>query len=174
VWFEVTRELPQYAQRNLRHIEGPGFHATEPGGDGLVVWKRSAMEPLSYCLWEVKNYTGSSSISATIGGAYGQLAERATQYLAKLTGVASAGGNDHELAELYARLVDLWVDDSDRSGAGIAVGTNKGQIPTKAFTTMQKHFPGKSNPWQLEGLIAGIADFATFSQEVRRLIWTAL
>lgn len=174
VWYQLTREALGDPNRVLYHLEGPGFHATEPGGDGLAVWRRNSDDQLTFCLWEVKNHVASAAVTGTISRAYRQLGERATEYLAKLTGVSALRDDDDELRQFYSDLVEMWVDDSERSGVGIAVGTHSRLTPDSAFSTMHKYFPGKQRPWQLEGLIAGIGDFDKFANSVKERVWTAL
>lgn len=173
LWYRLTEELGDQPERKLRRLEGPGFHATEPGGDGLAVWERGRDGVLTFCLWEIKNHVGNSALTGTIGGAYKQLDGRATEYLAKLTSVAAAAEDGPEMGALYADLVNLWVDDSDRAGAGVAIGTHSRLAPQRCFTTMQRYFPGKQNPSQLEGLIAAVANFDTFAKDVQERIWIA-
>lgn len=175
VWYQVLQDRRADRGRLLKHLEGPDFHATSPGGDGLAVWEDAA-QPSSYrfCLWEIKNHVGKASISGTISGAYKQLDERATEYLAKMTGISVAADTDPELVDLFSDLVTLWVDDSEKAGAGIAVSTHRHLMPDSCFTTMQEHFPGKTAAGQLEGLVAAIADFEAFSTDIQARIWNAL
>ena len=90
VWYQLAQEINIRSGRRLRRLEGPSFHATEPGGDGLTVWELETDATLTFCLWEIKNHVGESALSATVGRAYQQLEERATEYLAKLTEIAAA------------------------------------------------------------------------------------
>ena len=174
IWFRIAGEMGVHAERVLQRLEGPSFHATEPGGDGLAVWQRTADGTLTFCLWEIKNHVGDSALSATVARAYHQLDTRATEYLAKLTGVEAVARADPEVDKLYARLVDLWVDNSDRAGAGVAVATHAPLAPSRCFSTMHNHFPSRTGPWQLEGIVVAIADFAAFTRDVRERVWIAL
>jgi hypothetical protein len=173
VWYQLSAELDDAPERLLR-LEGPSFHATEPGGDGLAVWARGADGLLAFCLWEIKSHIGAAAISSTVGRAYRQLGTRATEYLAKLTSIEAVARVDPALDELYAGLVDLWVDRSDRAGAGVAVATHAHLAPARCFSTMERHFPGRTSPGQLQGLIAAIGDFANFTRDVRERVWMPL
>jgi hypothetical protein len=174
LWFRLSAELDRHPDRSLRRLEGPGFHITEPGGDGLAIWERTADGLLVFNLWEIKNHVGVSPISGTIGRAYRQLDGSATKYLAKLTSVEAVAREDPTMNALYAQLVDLWVDYSDRAGAGVAIATHGHRAPSRCFTTMHDHFPGRTGPHQLEGLVAAVGDFSAFTLDVRERIWTPL
>ncbi len=173
IWFRLAASLPSYGPRQVRHIEGPSFHATEPGGDGLVVWRDAHRGDLCFSLWEIKHYTGSRGLSPTIKNAYDQLDVRALEYLAKFTSI-EAIANDPELAPLSAEMVDLWADADDRCGVGVAVATSAARVPRRCFTTMGKHFPQFDGEGQLEGLIAGVGGFVDFCDDVRNRVWIAL
>ena len=172
LWYRITLDL-DLPQRLVRHIEGPDFHATSPGGDGLVVWQNPD-GGLVFHLWEIKNYVGQGSISSTVRDAYEQLTERATEYLAKMTAIATAAGIDDDLVDILGNLVALWADDDERCGAGVSVTTHADALPSKCFTTMHKHFPGKQIPGQLEGLVTAVANFEHFAVDVRSRVWRAL
>ena len=173
IWFRLAANLPSPSERQVRHIEGPSFHATEPGGDGLVVWSNADDEELRFSLWEIKHYAGSNAVSPTIKDAYDQLDTRALEYLAKFTSI-EAIANDPELAPLSAEMVDLWADGDGRCGVGVAVATSDSNVPRKCFTTMGNYFPRLDREGQLEGLITGVGAFAEFCKDVRDRVWTAL
>jgi hypothetical protein len=174
LWYRLAQEMSSRPGGTLQDIHGPGFHATEPGGDGLTVWRREDSGVLTFCLWEIKNHVGTSTLSKTVGRAYAQLHERAEEYLAKLTGISAASGDESDVAELYGDLVNLWVDGSDRAGAGVAVGTHSYLAPHRCFSTMHNHFPALQGEWQLEGLIAAVARFDQFAAMVKEQVWKAL
>lgn len=173
IWFRLVSEHPVPAERSLRRVEGPSFHATEPGGDGLAVWETLHASDFQFCLWEIKNYTGAGGLSPTVRGAYTQIGERALEYLAKLTSVEAAAG-DPELGRFFSKLVDLWVDKDSRCAVGVAVATHHSGVPSRCFSTMGRYFPFLDSDWQLEGLVAGLGDFSQFCREVRSRMWIAL
>jgi hypothetical protein len=137
----------------------------------MVVWRQD--NEVGFCLWEVKHYVGGGGISGTVKVAYDQLDRSSLEYLAKMTGIESVMGDDI-LAPLYHELVDLWVDEDPRCGAGVSVSTHHAKLPKKCFTTMSNYFPAFDKDWQLEGLVTGIGDFHEFCVDVRKRVWTAL
>lgn len=173
VWYELTVGRPERVAGHLRRVEGPSFHATEPGGDGLAVWQRSLDDELTFCLWEIKNHLGHTPRRA-ITRAYGQIGARGLEYLAKLTAVEAARSDDAAMSALYASLVDLWAQRSDRRGAGVAIATHHRNAGTTYFDDMPEKFPEFDHEWQLEGLVAAIGDFETFTFDVRERMWIAL
>jgi hypothetical protein len=43
IWFRLSSELNSADGRDLVLLEGPSFLVTEPGGDGLAVWRQAVM-----------------------------------------------------------------------------------------------------------------------------------
>jgi hypothetical protein len=171
VWFLLTREVPGHG-RNIRRIEQPGFYVTAQGGDGLVVYEL-ANRTLIFRLWEIKKHIGSRHLSGTVARAFNQLGRKGATYLAQY--VALAPELEPMLADLYGRLVDLWVDAAPSAGAGVAVGTSHSQAPRRrCFSAMQRYFPRLNHGDQLEGLIVAIGNFPAFASRVREFVWSAL
>lgn len=169
LWFLVARDACS-PDRTLRHLKGPDFHVTGPGGDGLAVFERDGA--LAFRLWEIKKHDSRAHVSATVSRAYKQLEANATQYLAQMTSLGKHVAPD--LAELFARLVDLWIDADPAAGAGVAVATSEGSLPERCFGRMGDRFPRLTGEDQLEGLVLGLADFPAFSQRVKEIVWSAL
>lgn len=168
-WYLVLRDhVP--AGRALALLTPPSFHVTGPGADGLAVYVAAGQ--LMFRLWEIKKHHGAAHVSSTVSRAYNQLDERATEYLAQLTGLADQ--YDGDLADLLARLVDLWVEADNRAGAGVAVSTSNSKHPKKCFSTMDKAFPQFSNAGQLEGLVLGLGELPMFASRVREIVWSVL
>ena len=146
----------------------------EPGGDGLVIYKTPG-GTLVFRLWEIKKHESSAPISATIGRASKQLAKRGNEYLAKLAGpeTIAQGG---ELGQLYAELVELWLDKHERAGVGVSVGTSASRAPAgpAAVGASVSGFPEFDGPGQIEGLVVAIPDFPGFSKRVREIVWSGL
>jgi hypothetical protein len=111
-------------------------------------------------------------VSSTVSRAYSQLDERATEYLAQLTGLADQYGG--ALADVLGRLVDLWVDADGSAGAGVAVSTSNSKHPKKCFSTMNRAFPQFADAGQLEGLVVGLGDLPSFASRVREIVWSVL
>ncbi|MDQ1250205.1 MAG: hypothetical protein QG597_4584, partial [Actinomycetota bacterium] len=40
LWYRIAQESDRRPGNVLKRLEGPDFHATAPGGDGLAVWER--------------------------------------------------------------------------------------------------------------------------------------
>lgn len=160
--------------RELVHAHSVKPDPLEPGGDGLVIYK-TPEGSLVFRLWEIKKHESSAPVSATIGRATNQLAERGTQYLAKLAGpetIAQGGA----LGQLYAELVELWLDKHVRAGVGVSVSTSAHRAPTRpaAFGSILRAFPEFSGPGQAEALVIAIPDFPQFSRRVREIVWSGL
>ena len=146
----------------------------EPGGDGLVVYEVDG-GTLVFRLWEIKKHESQNRISATIRRASMQLSSRGQEYLAKLAGpetVEQAG----PLGELYAEIVELWLDGSDRAGAGVSVGTSAHHAPARpqAFGSIATAFPHFTRAGQRESIIVAVPDFPGFARRVREIVWSGL
>jgi hypothetical protein len=172
VWYLVARDRTD-PHRTVRHIERPSLLATEPGGDGLAIYRLNADASLIFRLWEVKKSSGTGSISRVVTRACTQLASRGKQYFAKY---ASQGDRfaDDELVALFGDLGERWISWHASAGAGVAVATSEAATPSRAFSQMHRHLPHLGRGDQLEGLITGIGDFPTFSEQVRDFLWSGL
>lgn len=169
VWYLLAQEnLPPGLA--LRTIEGPSFSVTTPGGDGLAVYQRDDAV-LVFRLWEIKKHESNTHISRTVARAYTQLDRKAEVYLAELTTLADTC--EPEIAQLYAALSDLWLDRDERAGAGVAVSTSDGRLPSRCFGTMHEKFPDLSVE-QIQGLVVSLGDFPAFARAVRERVWSAL
>ena len=117
VWNRLIQErMVCRDRRKLVHAHPVKPDPLEPGGDGLVIYETDA-GVLVFRLWEIKKHESDKAISATIRRASRQLSSRGQEYVAKLAGpetVEQAG----PLGELYADLVELWLDGSDRPAPG--------------------------------------------------------
>jgi hypothetical protein len=172
IWYLAALARPP-AGRQIRHIEKPSLLASEPGGDGLVIYEMAADQSLIFRLWEVKKHTGGGGVSPVIRRACLQLSGRGKRYFAKY---ASQGEYlpDQDLVALYAQLGERWIRSDRSAGAGVAIATSESNTPTRAFSRMYTHFPQFSSGDQLEGLVAGIGDFGQFAQQVRTVLWSGL
>ena len=160
------------ATRAIKLLEPPKFNVTEPGADGFVVFSDITTGETSYRLWEIKKHTGTSHVSGTVATAYAQLSTNAMRYLAQQVSVHSE--RPGPVGDLCKQLVDLWVECSDKAGAGVGVASGSTPPPTACFTTMGNHFPGFTKAGQLEGLLLVIEDFEELAREVRSYLWTVL
>jgi len=175
VWNRLIQErLVCRDRRRLVHAHPVKPDPLEPGGDGLVVYE-TGVGILVFRLWEIKKHDSATAISATIGRASRQLSSRGQEYLAKLAGpetVEQAG----PLGELYADLVELWLDGSDRAGAGVSVGTSAQHAPDRprAFRSIATAFPRFAQAGQRESIIVAVPDFPGFASRVREIVWSGL
>jgi hypothetical protein len=175
LWNRLIQErLVCRDKRRLVHAHSVKPDPLEPGGDGLVIYETDG-GTLVFRLWEIKKHESQNTISATIRRASKQLSSRGQEYLAKLAGpetVEQAG----PLGELYAEIVELWLDGSDRAGAGVSVGTSTQHAPTRpgAFKSIATAFPQLAGAGQREIIIVAIPDLPGFARRVREIVWSGL
>jgi hypothetical protein len=146
----------------------------EPGGDGLVVYEIDD-GTLVFRLWEIKKHEAQKRVSATIWRAGKQLASRGNEYLAKLAGPETLE-EEGPLGEFYADIVELWLDGSDRAGAGVSVGTSVAHAPKRprSFGSLATAFPHFQKPGQIESIVVAMPDFPGFATRVREIVWSGL
>lgn len=146
----------------------------EPGGDGLVVYQ-DGQGTLVFRLWEIKKHHAQRVVSATINRASKQLSSRGHEYLAKLAGPETIT-DDGPLAELYANMVELWFDRSERAGVGVSIGTSAHHAPTqpRAFRSITRTFPEFARAGQTESIVVAIPDFPRFADRVKEIVWSGL
>jgi len=146
----------------------------EPGGDGLVVY-RDRQDTLVFRLWEIKKHKAKKPVSATINRASKQLKNRGNEYLAKLAGPETID-RDGSLGELYANMVEWWIDRSERAGVGVSVGTSAHQAPrnSRAFRSLTTAFPEFGAAGQTEGIVVAIPEFPGFVEQVKEIVWSGL
>ncbi|WP_211588865.1 hypothetical protein [Allorhizocola rhizosphaerae] len=159
--------------RQLAYIPPLKADTTEPGGDGLAVY-RIGNGTLVFRLWEIKKHDSSARISATIRRASEQLKLRGEEYLAKLAAPETVA--DDEVAELFKEVVELWLDGNDRGGVGVSVGTSAAHAPSgpNTFGSILTAFPHYSAPGQTESIVVAVPDFPAFAIRVREIVWSGL
>lgn len=175
IFYLIAEEVGSECGRTLVHADGPDWHATKPGRDSLVVWKRD--DELEFRLWEIKHNVGGAPISSSVGEATTQLRDSALSYLAQATGIARAQGaelGDEGVKKFYGELTRMWATGSPKSGIGISVATLESKIPKKCFSRVAQSFPRLHSAAQIEGLISGIGDFGEFADDVRDRVWMPL
>ena len=161
--------------RRLVHAHSVKPDPLEPGGDGLVIYEIAA-GALVFRLWEIKKHESPTTlVSATIRRASRQLSIRGKEYLAKLAGPETVE-QDGPLGDLYADIVELWLDGSERAGAGVSVGTSVQYAPAQytAFRSIATRFPHFNRPGQAEGIVVAMPDFPAFAARVREIVWSGL
>jgi hypothetical protein len=130
---------------------------------------------LVFRLWEIKKHEAQGHVSATIRRASQQLASRGNEYLAKLAGPETLKEEGH-LGEFYADIVELWLDGSERAGAGVSIGTSAGHAPKRprSFASLATAFPHFQEPGQVESIVVAMPDFPEFATRVREIVWSGL
>jgi hypothetical protein len=169
IWYLLMRERED--DRKIILLEPPKFTVTDSGPDGFVVYAVNGL-PLVFRLWELKKQVGSGTVSATVGGAYGQLRTEGDRYLAQL--VAMHSDKEGDLGELCGQLVDLWVEADNRAGAGVGVTSATLPPPSRCFTTMGKQLKQFAHPGQLEGMLCAVQEYRALACDVRSYVWTGL
>ncbi|MGC3859272.1 hypothetical protein ACPSM1_03675 [Micromonospora chersina] len=146
----------------------------EPGGDGLVIY-RDGQGTFVFRLWEIKKHDAKTWVSATIRRASQQLLSRGHEYLAKLAGPETID-EDGPIGELYADMVELWFDRSNRAGVGVSVGTSDHRAPKRpvAFRSIATAFPEFTSQGQVEGIVVAVPDFPGFADRVKEIVWSGL
>jgi hypothetical protein len=174
LWGRLVRERTVCKDgRRLVHVSAAKADTLEPGGDGLVVYSVEG-DILVFRLWEIKKHDSDRRVSATIGRASRQLARRGKEYLAKLAGPETT--REGPLGELFADMVELWLDSSERAGVGVSVGTSADHAPSnpRAFRSVATAFPKFSRPGQTEAIVVTMPDYRVFAERVREIVWTGL
>lgn len=160
--------------RRLMRAHSVKADPLEPGGDGLVVYK-DPNGTLVFRLWEIKKHNSQSALSSTINRASKQLLERGHEYLAKLAAPETLDSTS-DFVDLYADIVELWFDRSDRAGIGVSVGTSDLHAPkqSRSFGSMRRQFPAFVSPSQREGIVVALPDFTGFVDRVKDIVWSGL
>jgi hypothetical protein len=166
LWFLLAAVPP--TDGSVFRIHGPKFHATSPGGDGLVIYDGDQPE---FRLWEVKKHASAASVSSTVRAAYRQLKASAEKYLAHYS-AAGQEADDPRWKRIYAELFERWATADSRAGVGIAVATST--APNQCFSTYPTHFPGFPAKHCRHAIVAGLGNFPSFAVKVRDLAWTGL
>lgn len=175
LWSRVMRERSTCRDgRQLVKAHPVKVDPLEPGGDGLIIYKNPD-DVLVFRLWEIKKHDAQNRVSATINRASKQLSERGSEYLAKIVGPETLEATG-AIADLYANMVELWFDRSERAGVGVSVGTSVEHEPRppRAFGSIRTAFPEFKASGQTECLVVAIPDFAGFAGRVKEIVWSGL
>jgi hypothetical protein len=173
LWYFLCLET---ADEPIVHNIPPGFKATDPGGDALIIHRLNTGD-LMFRLWEIKKFiqrsdNSTTSANSTLTDAYQQLEAKAHEYLARYTSFGQE--LDPELKDFFGLLIDMWEDAKPEAAAGVALNTSRTLIPTKNFENLPLRFSRFVSPVRLMGMISAVDDFATFAIKVRRAIWKGL
>ncbi len=176
LWNRLVKErLVCRDGRRLMHAHSVKADPLEPGGDGLVIYETLG-RTLVFRLWEIKKHQAQSSgLASTINRASKQLSTRGHEYLAKLAApeTLAHGGR---MGELYADMIELWLDRSERAGVGVSVGTSKefGTLQPRSFNSISSAFPNFNRPGQVEAMVIALPEFPAFARRVREIVWSGL
>jgi hypothetical protein len=173
LWYFVCREIS--GEMILREIP-PGFKATDPGGDALLI-HRLEDGHLRFRLWEIKkvvrrNEDATATTNPTITKAYEQLRSNALEYLARYTSIGQE--LDPELNDFFGNLVEMWLDAAPEASAGVSINTSEVCIGPNSFHDFGEKFPEFVDPVRLLGMITAVEDFELFSSKVREYVWKGL
>lgn len=171
ILWKLAMEEISPADVGVSRVIGPDLQVTSPGGDGLVIHRQSWDNELFFRLWESKKHTKKSGISGTVLKALSQLSERATQYLAQYTVLASEE-TDSEHKHLLSRLVEHWVENHEQASAGCSITTD--HCPKRAFTNAKSRVPATARSDSLVGLVNSIPKYSEFVVDVRGRVWSGL
>ena len=174
LWGKIINErLTCFDGRRLVHATEVKADVAEPGGDGVVVYEVND-GTLVFRAWEVKKHEQDGALAGTITRASNQLRSRGTSYLAKLT--APGTKQPGALGSLFAEMVDLWLDESDRAGVGVSVATSARHAPVDSspFESLATNFSSYAAPGQREGIVIAVPNFTAFAAQVREIVWKGL
>jgi hypothetical protein len=175
LWYEFIKNKQTASGRPIK-IDRPSLRVTEPGGDGLVVYKVGEGVYI-FRLWEVKKHASTTKRATTkVTEASKQLADNGAEYLAKFSKIEQE--IDHQypgLSEFHAKLVSMWLMASSDSGAGVSVTKEHASVMTASpISIMKTHLPDFSADDQLEGFVISIPDFVDLSYKVREELWRGI
>jgi hypothetical protein len=156
-------------------MEEPHFTVTEPGGDGLVVYKESEGKYL-FRLWEVKKHNTSDTATSKITEASQQLSTKGAEYLAKWSKVSQEVDNEHpNLSMFYARLVEMWLTADPQARAGISISKNSGSYVTSTPVAKAKaQLTDMIHDGQVEVMLIDVPDFTALAEDMRKVIWSGI
>jgi hypothetical protein len=166
VWLEVVGAVDVGLGQPLR-IEGHDWSVTDPGGDGLTVYR--ADDGFLFRLWESKYHGTSAAVRETANLACRQLRSRAIAYLARFSLIAQTLANDAEVAAFYGQLPEMWVNKEEASGVGINVAAAEDADTAGDFDNVPSYFDLELA--QHQSAIHLIGDIEEFANVVRNEIW---
>ena len=174
IWYELIRNADSENGLPI-NITPPSLRVTEPGGDGLAVYK-TGENTYIFRLWEIKKHTGNSSATSKITEASKQLTTNGAEYLAKWSKVGQDIDHQYpDLSKFYATLVAMWLDADRKAHAGISVSKDgSSRITGTPIAIMKNHMPTFAADKQLEGLIVSIPDFSVLAHKVREELWKGI
>lgn len=166
IWLQL---VPQRNEEGLGlpiRVEGHDWSVTDPGGDGLTVYRTAA--GLAFRLWESKYHDANDPVRDTVNGACRQVRDHATSYLARFSLIAQRIADDEHLADFYSRLPQLWVDRDPSAGVGVVVAAGADPAVT-TFDAMPSYFGLMVE--RHHGQLNMIGNCETFCDLVRLVLW---
>ena len=167
IWFEVASEVDAGLGVPLR-VEGHGWSATDPGGDGLTVYT-TANEGFCFRLWESKYHGTGRKVRRTVNRACRQVKSRSASYLSRFSLIAQQITDDDDLARFYGELAERWVDRDAAAGVGISVGTSSDANVSECFRKVFTYFELELDQHQAH--LHLMADFAELADRVKNQLW---
>lgn len=174
LWYEIVSNTQANEGLPIK-VEEPHFTVTEPGGDGLAVYRKADGGYL-FRLWEVKKHNSDSNATHKITKGSEQLRDNGAGYLAKWSKIEQEVDHTHPgLSLFYARLVNMWIAASPDAKAGISV-TKKGSssITTTPIASARAKLTRLVHDSQVEAMVISIPDFTLLASKVRRIIWNGI
>lgn len=174
IWYEMISKRIGESELLVR-IEKPHHHVTEPGGDGLAVYRVGTNE-FRFRLWEIKKHNQDESATSKITDASKQLNSKGAEYLAKWSKVdQEIDFSTPGLSEYYAQIVEKWLEVSNDSNAGISVVKNSdsyiiGTPVGHAKTILVNH----TQPNQVELMVIDLENFSELASKTREVIWSGI
>lgn len=144
------------------------FSVTDPGGDGVSIYELDGSE-MGFRLWESKSHVGGDYVTRSVTNAAIQLRDRGDQYLARFSKVIQLDA-DPRVQSLGAEMLELWVEESERSAVGVVVGTHTEKpVPKRPFTGLRKNF-GFDELARRERVLFVIDDLTGFCEDVQAVL----
>ena len=149
----------------------PDLAPTDHGADGYLIHQGAG--GLRFRLWEIKKYTGSGTVRATVQRASRQLNRNALGYLTRQI-PAGQHHTDAEVRDLIVRGPEHWLSGTAEAGAGVAVTSASGACADERFEKLESYFDGLTDAVQIRGMVTGVVDFADLAKRVQQELWSGL
>jgi hypothetical protein len=166
LWYEITAELGDGRCLPV-HLEGHDWSVTDPGGDGLAIFKRS--NGFYFVLWESKGHgSAKSAVRETVNRASSQVNVNALDYLGRFKSVWQYI-DDEDLARFIAGISDEWVNATDSAYVGVSVSASGKADSNACFAGMVGYFQLQSGHHR--GRLHLMVDVKVLSRRTRKFIW---
>ena len=166
LWFELATSWPTPQGLPIL-VEGHDWSVTDPGGDGLAIYRDGA--DLSFTLWESKAHRAQHAVRTTVNGACRQLRSHAPDYLGRFSIVAQRVAPDDETARFLCLMSEHWADKSTNARVAVSIAASSTSNDLDCFKSMTRYFGFEAA--RHSGRLFRISDFVDFAHEVRTLVW---